>query len=296
MMYYKLSHMNRGEIQDVEERITRDPRRFCKGLADEMEKLSAAATSGVWFTLRLTQISSLPYAVSPLIYFFMAFQGKIYVCLDNHTIPVYTHQLTRLVSMKLAPNWSKRWREMLDMRGVYEKSQTRLQTHAEAICAYQGNNQERMIIEERYHEFLAYCVKFVRDASLFQFVASAFFDYGAHSFAELMIIGSFISANVPGKAAIAAAKTPKEKVEASAELFSKVRYLTEYFIRAMAAQGTIISVLRQLQNMAGPARRLTALFDTLEEFEKNKDQSTTFIDNPNRIEFSNVQVFTPTGK
>lgn len=31
--YYKISHMNENKIPDVEERITRDPRRFCKGLA-----------------------------------------------------------------------------------------------------------------------------------------------------------------------------------------------------------------------------------------------------------------------
>jgi ABC-type uncharacterized transport system fused permease/ATPase subunit len=45
MNYYKLSHLNKNKIADVEERITRDPRRFCKGLADEMEKLSAGEFS-----------------------------------------------------------------------------------------------------------------------------------------------------------------------------------------------------------------------------------------------------------
>ena len=50
MNYYRLSHLNRGEIADVEERIVKDPRRFCKSLAEEMEKASAAVTSGLWFT------------------------------------------------------------------------------------------------------------------------------------------------------------------------------------------------------------------------------------------------------
>ena len=67
MNYYKLSHLNKSEIDDVEERIVKDPRRFTKGLAAEMEKLSAAMTSGVWFTYKLFTISSLPYALSPLL-------------------------------------------------------------------------------------------------------------------------------------------------------------------------------------------------------------------------------------
>ena len=36
---------------------------------------------------------------------------------------------------------------MLDRRGEYFKTQFRLQSHSEAICAYQGNDQERSIIE-----------------------------------------------------------------------------------------------------------------------------------------------------
>lgn len=271
--FYKVSHLNKNKIPDVEERITRDPRRFSKGLADEMEKLSAAATSGLWFTYRLTTITSLPYAVSPLIYFYIAFR----------------------VSMTIAPDWGKRWREMLDMKGVYEKYHTRVQTHAEAIAAYQGNEQERDIINNQWVSFLEYCRKFVLDAALFTFVTSAFFEYGGHSFAEALIVGRFISANAPGKAAIRAAASPREHVKAQAELFSKVRFLTEYFIRAMAAQGTIIAVLRQLQNMRGPAKRLTELFDTLDEFKQKKIKSSTFKDDPNRVEFENCQIYTPTG-
>jgi hypothetical protein len=48
---------------------------------------------------------------------------------------------------KVAPDWSARWRGMLDRRGSYFASQSRLQSNAEAICAYQGNVQERAIIE-----------------------------------------------------------------------------------------------------------------------------------------------------
>ena len=271
--YYKISHLNENNIPDVEERITRDPRRFSKGLADEMEKLSAAATSGLWFTYRLTRITSLPYAISPLIYFYIAFR----------------------VSMTIAPDWGKRWREMLDMKGVYEKLHTRVQTHAEAIAAYQGNEQERAIVDDQWTAFLKYCRKFVNDAALFTFVTSAFFEYGGHSFAEALIVGRFISANAPGKEALRLAKSAQENVKAQAQLFAKVRFLTEYFIRAMAAQGTIIAVLRQLQNMRSPARRLTELFDTLDEFKNKKINSTTFRDDPSRIAFENCQIYTPTG-
>lgn len=130
-----------------------------------MEKMSAAMTSGLWFTFRLTQISSPIYAISPLIYFYLAFQ----------------------ISMTVSPDWSARWREMLDMKGVYEKYQTRVQTHCEAIAAYQGAEQEQAIINNQWKEFLNYCIKFVKDASIFTLVTQAFFDYGGHSFAEAMI-------------------------------------------------------------------------------------------------------------
>ena len=273
MNYYKISHLNQSKINDVEERMTKDPRRFCKGLADEMEKASAAVTSGIWFTYKLTTISSFPYAVSPLIYFYVAFK----------------------ISMTLAPNWSKRWRGMLDRKGTYEKSQSRLQTHSEAICAYQGNVQEREIVDGYWHDFLAYCVHFVKDASLFQFVTSALFEYGGHSFAEALIVGKFISASNPAKKALNAARTTNAKMEASANLFSELRFVTEYFIRAMSAQGTIIAVLRQLQNMKGPAKRLTELYDTLEDFDKTRQESTTFKNDMDTIAFENVQVYTPTG-
>ena len=41
MGYYKLSHLNKQAIPDVSERMVKDPRRFTKALADEMEKISA---------------------------------------------------------------------------------------------------------------------------------------------------------------------------------------------------------------------------------------------------------------
>lgn len=94
MSYYKLSHLNEAQIADVEERIVKDPRRFCKSLAEEMEKFSAACTSGVWFTYKLYTISSLPFAISPLIYFFGAFKAALY----------------------FVPEWSQKWRQMLDLR------------------------------------------------------------------------------------------------------------------------------------------------------------------------------------
>eukprot|EP00924_Labyrinthula_sp_SR-Ha-C_P003233 snap_masked-scaffold_15-processed-gene-3.11-mRNA-1 protein AED:0.06 eAED:0.06 QI:0/0/0/0.5/1/1/2/0/1430 len=275
MNYYKISHLNKNEIADVEERLTKDPRRFCKGLADEMEKLSASITSGIWFTYKLTTISSLPYAVSPLIYFYFAFR----------------------IAMTIAPDWSKRWRKMLDLSGIYFKSQNRLQTHAEAISAYQGNVQERAIIVKKWDDFCGYARKFVYDASIFQFVTAAFFEYGGHSFAEALIVGKFMAPNHPAKDMIQSATSKAEKVAGIAYFFSEVRFVTEYFIRAMSAQGTVIAVLRQLQNMKGPAKRLTQLIDTLDKFEDKRKavQGTRFKSDDNMIKFENVQVFTPLG-
>jgi len=276
MNYYKISHLNESKIADVEERITRDPRRFCKALADEMEKLSAALTSGVWFTYKLTTISSLPYAMSPLAYFFAAYQ----------------------IVIQFVPNWSERWRIMLDRRGQYFNTQIRLQSHSEAVCAYQGNAQERSIIEGYWNRFITYCKGYVQDASVFQFVSSALFEYGGHSFAEALIVGRFIPESNPTKMAIkakAASKSAGNQVKMNAALFSEVRFVTEYFVRAMSAQGSILGVMRQLQNMRGPGKRMTELLDTLNDFEQIREESTTFVDNNDRIAFENIQVYTPTG-
>ena len=81
---------------------------------------------------------------------------------------------------------------------------------------------------------------------------------------------------------------------ASALLFSEIRYLTEYFIRAMSAQGVIIQVLRQLMQMQGPAGRLAELFDTLDKFDAETEASTQFEEDGDKIAFRDVQVYTPT--
>ena len=286
MNYYRLSHLNRGEISDVEERMVKDPRRFCKSLAEEMEKASAAMTSGLWFTYKLTRISSLPFALAPLGYFYCSWKAALLV----------------------APNWSLKWRKMLDLRSKYFGTQGRLQTHAEAVCAYQGNSVERNIIESAWNNFMDYCVLFMRDATLFEFVSSAFFVYGSHTMAQSLILSRYISpvsskakrnymAAIQGLSTNGQDSSDSDELlgsNASAMLFSEIRYLTEYFIRAMSAQGVIIQVLRQLMQMQGPAGRLIELFNTLDKFEKETESSTQFQEDGNKIAFENVQVYTPT--
>ena len=55
MGYYKLSHLNNQAIPDVSERMVKDPRRFTKALADEVEKISAGITSGFGLPTNYTQ-------------------------------------------------------------------------------------------------------------------------------------------------------------------------------------------------------------------------------------------------
>eukprot|EP00756_Hemistasia_phaeocysticola_P011991 Hpha_TRINITY_DN15165_c3_g17::TRINITY_DN15165_c3_g17_i1::g.126646::m.126646 len=278
MNYYKLSHLNESKISDVEERVVKDSRRFTKALADEMEKISAALTSGLWFTFKLASLTSLPYAISPFTYFFVCYK----------------------ISVMVVPNWSKKWRQMLDLRAKYFGTQSRLQSHAEAICAYQGNDTERQIIDGAWHDFLGFCRTYVVDATLFQFISEALFKYGGHSFAETLIIGRFISPESEGKRKAAAyvanaADKAKAAVQANAIVFSELRFTTEYFIRCMTSQGTVIGVMRQLQSMQAPARRITELFDTLDMFEERRVADSTFRDHAENISFENVQVYTPTG-
>ena len=90
------------------------------------------------------------------------------------------------------------------------------------------------------------------------------------------------------------AETASDRVKFNAILFSQIRYLAEYFIRAMSAQGVVVAVLKQLQQMQAPARRLCDLFDTLETFAQ-EDQTyyeRTFIDQPDTIGFKDAQVGT----
>ena len=288
MNYYRLSHLNRGEIADVEERMVKDPRRFCKSLAEEMEKASAAMTSGIWFTYKLTTISSLPFALAPLAYFYCSWKA----------------------ALLFAPNWSVKWRKMLDLRSKYFSTQGRLQTHAEAVCAYQGNSVERNIIETAWNNFMEYCVLFMRDATLFEFVSSAFFVYGSHTMAATLILSRYISpdgsqakrnymqalrdlrsmpsskSSIGGAASTTGNALQRGHNNASALLFSEIRYLTEYFIRAMSAQGVIIQVLRQLMQMQGPAGRLAELFDTLDKFDAETEASTSLKRTETRLHFA----------
>ena len=78
-------------------------------------------------------------------------------------------------------------------------------------------------------------------------------------------------------------------VKANAALMGAVRYRLEYYIRCFSAQGVVISGLRQLMQMRGPAKRLTQLYDTLDKFILEKKESTQFADTPNTISFQNVQ-------
>ena len=280
MGYYKLSHLNKQAIPDVAERIVKDPRRFTKSLADEMEKISAGLTSGLWFTYKLYSISSPLEALSPLIY--MAVCWKL--------------------SLQVTPNWSQKWRVMLDKRSKYVSAQTRLQIHSEAICAYQGNDVESMIINGAWEDFLGYCMSYVYDASIYQFVMNAFFTYGGHSVAEFLILFPFAGDGVLAKkeylektkGITASSSNNNVLVKANASLMGAVRYRLEYYIRAFSAQGVVISGLRGLMQMRGPAKRLTQLFDTLDKFIKDKQESTQFEDTPDTIAFENVQVYTPT--
>eukprot|EP00944_MAST-04C_sp_MAST-4C-sp1_P007501 g7501.t1 len=282
MGYYKLSHLNNQAIPDVSERTVKDPRRFTKALADEVEKISAGITSGIWFTYKLYTISSPLEAVSPLIYMFICWN----------------------LSLKVTPDWSQKWRKMLDLRSKYVSAQSRLQVHSEAICAYQGNDVERSIIDNSWENYLKYIMTYVRDASIFQFVTKAFFEYGGNSICELLILIPFYSpSNVQKQNYLHQIETAKSLggaqksnlvVKANAALMGAVRYRLEYFIRCFSAQGVVISGLRQLMQMRGPAKRLTQLYDTLDKFILEKKESTQFADTPNTISFQNVQVYTPT--
>eukprot|EP00942_MAST-04A_sp_MAST-4A-sp1_P002841 g2841.t1 len=282
MGYYKLSHLNKQAIPDVSERMVKDPRRFTKALADEMEKISAGITSGIWFTYKLYTISSPLEALSPLIYMFICWN----------------------LSLKVTPDWSRKWRNMLDLRSKYVSTQSRLQVHSEAICAYQGNKVERAIINNSWENYLEYVMTYVRDASIFQFVTKAFFEYGGNSICELLILIPFYSpanevkqnylAEISNAKALGGAEASNLIVKANAALMGAVRYRLEYYIRCFSAQGVVISGLRQLMQMRGPAKRLTQLYDTLDKFIQEKRDSTQFVDTPDTIGFENVQVFTPT--
>ena len=258
MNYYKLSHLNKSEIDDVEERIVKDPSTLYKGPCCGDGK--TVRSNDLWRLVHVQAFHNLIPAVralSPLLYFYTAFQA----------------------SKLVAPNWSMQWRKMLDLRARYFSTQSRLQLHSEAVCAYQGNDLERSIIESAWDTFRSFCRGYVREASLFTFVIAAMFEYGGHSFAETLIISRFISPTSPAQLQFDSLAT-SDKAAAVAQLFGQLRYLTEYFIRAMSAQGIIVGVLRQLQQMKGPAARLTQLYDTLDRFSKEKKDSTTFVDSP----------------
>ena len=169
--------------------------------------------------------------------------------------------------------------------------------------AYQGNDVERSIIDNSWEVF-KYIMTYVRDASIFQFVTKAFFEYGGNSICELLILIPFYSSSnlekqnylhqIETAKSLGGAQKSNLVVKANAALMGAVRYRLEYYIRFFSAQGVVISGLRQLMQMRGPAKRLTQLYDTLDKFILEKKESTQFADTPNTISFQNVQVYTPT--
>ena len=284
----------RKDITDVQERITRDPRRFCKALAEECEKLSAGLTSGVWFCYRLAKMTSLPFALSPLAYF----------------------AVSSMFALNVVPDWSRRWRENLDLRSAYFGAHNRLQHHAESVCAFQGNSVERRLVDRAWDAFIDNCEVFLKVYSKFQTVTSFFFVNGVWSFGTYMILSRFMNPAHPAKATYLSLASRADRLvasangapavlrearnlkrAASAQFFRSLRYLTEWYSRGLSSQGIIVKVLQTLQGMTGPAKRLTALFDKMDfmEAQSSEMDNAAFVDDDSRIAFEAVDVYTPTG-
>ena len=180
------------------------------------------------------------------------------------------------------------------------------------MCAFQGNAVEKRLIDRAWDAFAVNCKVFLEVFAKYNGITQLFFVHGVWSFASYMILSRYMRPGHPIKARyldLAAqadrlaesaagdravlAKARGMKRAASAHFFRHLRYLTEWYSRAMSSQSIVVKVMHTLQGMAGPAKRLTGMFDKmafLAAHAAEKDDAA-FVDDASQIAFEHVGEF-----
>lgn len=242
---------------DADQRIAVDAQETLLTIATIAEKLVSVASLGTYFTAMVfKEMGPLP-AASPWLF------------------AVAMRKLTNLVPL----DWRRLAGLMEFQFGQYRGQHNRLVQHGEAVAALQGAKLEGTRLQE-FLEKTEQAQRFFWNALNTYIVSQSFSGrFAPKIVAPIMVLWPFLKSS-----------------KASSETMTVATYHVSLFAEAMNATGTLASSLLDLQRVGGNAARVTDLLAAFEKVDAAQaEQSEAFKQGTDSIEFSGVEVKTPTG-
>ena len=251
-------------VDNVDARMTEDVERTAEGYANYLNAIMFNGITGMFYLGKLWSEYGFMYAVSPFVY--IATASKI--------------------AKKITPFNFKIYSKLSKANAEYRNAQTRLVVHSEAIAALRGAEREKSILNQLY-DTMNTIQREVYQKLLPYTISQTFF------LRQLLgvVVGWFVLG--PG----VFRKEGAVSIEKFAQLRAEVGYQFVLFIQVMysAAMGQRVSTA--FNKIHGPAERIVELFQALRTVDDKQasETSASFKNDPNRIAFDAVDIFTPTG-
>lgn len=250
-------HLGRANLKDADQRIAIDAQETLLTISQIVEKGVTTFSLGTYFTTIVYKEIGLLSAACPWIFVFaMRF-------------------LTGLVPLD--------WRRMAGLCefqfGQYRGQHNRLVQNAEAVAALQGAEIEG----KRLRELLEKTEQAQRIFwnALITFITSQTFSslYAPMIFSPIVVLGPFLKTS-----------------QTTSETMTTATYHVSIFLEAMGATGSLASAFMDLQRVGGNAARVTDLLSAFDKISADQEEaSAAFQQGTDAIEFSGVDVVTPTG-
>ncbi|KAJ3683851.1 hypothetical protein LUZ60_014078 [Juncus effusus] len=262
MVYYKMSHVD-DRIKNPEQRIASDIPRFCSELSEVVQDDLIAITDALIYTWRLCSYASPKYVGWILAYVLGA--GAF--------------------MRNFSPAFGKLMSKEQQLEGDYRQLHSRLRTHAESVAFYGGETREASHIKSRFRSLTKHMSVVLHETWWFGMAQDFFLKYLGATVAVVLIIEPFFGGDLK----------PDTSTLGRAEMLSNLRYHTSVIISLFQALGTLSISARKLNRLSGYADRIHELLVVVRELSSVKQATSNCTSEASYIEFSGVNVVTPTG-
>ncbi|XP_042419825.1 ABC transporter D family member 1-like isoform X2 [Zingiber officinale] len=269
MVYYKISHVD-DRINNPEQRIASDIRKFCSEFSEIIQDDLTAVTDGLTYTWRLCSYASPKYVLWILAYVIGA----------GASIRVFSPDFRNLMSMEQ------------QLEGNYRQLHSRLRTHVESIAFYGGETREASYINEKFEALVKHLNIVHRDQWWFGIIQDFLLKYLGATVAVVLIIEPFF----------AGALSLDASTLGRAKMLSNLRYHTSVITSLFQSLGTLSTSSWRLNRLSGFADRIHELMIVSKELRAigdksliQRNSSSKYIYEADYIEFSCVKIVTPTG-
>ena len=216
-----------------------------------------------WFTYKMYSRHGVFQAMLPHLYLLLAYE----------------------VAQRLFPkNIGLLWRGKAASQGSYNKAIARIQQNAEAISALNGSEKEKAILAKSYSKVTGTTLDLHKGNSKHELVFKVAYVYGCKSWIQSFVLYPILQA----------AGNASDNVGALVGFKNSVEIMTEMLI----GNGDILTLHATAAHMRPICRGLCDLFDTLSTLtaQHSSQQSTNFHNDPEKIGFEGVNVYTPAGQ